>query len=360
MNTIKFLLILLVIIPIKIKATILNVPSQYTTIQAAINAASSGDTILVNDGTYYVNHLSVTNKSLYLHSVNGSGATILDGSNVNQILEVDNSPGQHFEIRGFTITNGRGQSSSSPWVTKFEGGTHYAFDLILKFNGQGFYTGLFWGSAIDSTTWESCIVHNNSSENNAGIRFSRVIKCLVYGNSGWNNTDPLCNCDVINCTVVYNDGGYPNPWTTGGPSQSTVRNSIIWGNGGTSQCYQCTVDYTNIQNGHGGTGNLNVYPLFTNPGSNDYSLQSTSPCIDAGDPASQYNDPDCTRNDMGALYFNQNACPTTSAGLQIDDDNVFINGDSSNGIILKDDNGLCWLLSIDTAGNTTTTQVVCP
>ena len=34
--------------------TTLNVPSEYATIQAAINAAQDGDTVLVEDGIYYL------------------------------------------------------------------------------------------------------------------------------------------------------------------------------------------------------------------------------------------------------------------------------------------------------------------
>jgi hypothetical protein len=36
-----------------------------------------------------------------------------------------------------------------------------------------------------------------------------------------------------------------------------------------------------------------------------------SPCIDAGNPDPLFNDPDGTRNDMGALYYDQ--APTAVA-----------------------------------------------
>ena len=36
-------------------ATIINVPSDYETIQGGISAAQEGDTVLVEDGTYFEN-----------------------------------------------------------------------------------------------------------------------------------------------------------------------------------------------------------------------------------------------------------------------------------------------------------------
>ena len=45
--------------------------------------------------------------------------------------------------------------------------------------------------------------------------------------------------------------------------------------------------------------NIQLDPLFVNPSGGDYNLQETSPCIDAGDPSSDY-DPDGSIADMGA------------------------------------------------------------
>jgi len=47
--------------------------------------------------------------------------------------------------------------------------------------------------------------------------------------------------------------------------------------------------------------NLSENPDFAAWSSNDFSLLSGSPCIDAGNPSSEFNDPDGTRNDMGAF-----------------------------------------------------------
>ena len=64
------------------------------------------------------------------------------------------------------------------------------------------------------------------------------------------------------------------------------------------------VSYSNIGGGWFGIGNIDLDPLFLDPANGDFSLQPTSPCIDSGDPNSQ-EDPDGTRADMGAFYYDQ-------------------------------------------------------
>ncbi|MFH1863094.1 MAG: T9SS type A sorting domain-containing protein, partial [bacterium] len=51
--------------------------------------------------------------------------------------------------------------------------------------------------------------------------------------------------------------------------------------------------------------NINYYPAFVDIAHHDYRLLWGSPCIDSGDPDPQYNDPDGTRADMGAFYYDQ-------------------------------------------------------
>ena len=67
------------------------------------------------------------------------------------------------------------------------------------------------------------------------------------------------------------------------------------------------IEYSNIE------GNEDLLPLSTgviydNPNfdDNSYFLLETSPCIDSGNPL--YTDPDGTRLDIGAYYYNQNSC----------------------------------------------------
>ena len=81
------------------------------------------------------------------------------------------------------------------------------------------------------------------------------------------------------------------------------------------------INYTNIDGDWGGNGNISTDPLFTDPNNGDFTLQSTSPCIDAGDPNSD-RDPDGTRADIGAKFFNQNHPPEIRSYWPEDPDTI--------------------------------------
>lgn len=88
-------------------AATLNVPANYSTIQAAVNAATPGDTIRVSSGTYY-EHVTVT-KRLTLMGVNtGTGLPVVDaqGSGHAIILFADGCT-----LQGFVVTQ-----SLNGWV----------------------------------------------------------------------------------------------------------------------------------------------------------------------------------------------------------------------------------------------------
>jgi hypothetical protein len=107
------------------------VPLNYATIQAAIDAASDNDTVLVSDGTYYENirfkGKKIVVASTYLTTGDTShiSKTIIDGSHPKNppgesvVIFVDNEDTTSI-LCGFTITGGTGTSYVTPngdwWV----------------------------------------------------------------------------------------------------------------------------------------------------------------------------------------------------------------------------------------------------
>ena len=81
------------------------VPQDYSSIQAVMNNASKGDTILVAPGTYNENIIWPSGKNLHLKSLNGPTETIIDGGMMDRVI-VMNALSTASTIDGFTIQNG--------------------------------------------------------------------------------------------------------------------------------------------------------------------------------------------------------------------------------------------------------------
>lgn len=62
-----------------------------------------------------------------------------------------------------------------------------------------------------------------------------------------------------------------------------------------------------------GVGEISLDPLFLDAPGGKYLLSMSSPAVNAGDPTAAYNDPDGTRNDMGAFVLDWPPAP--SSGL---------------------------------------------
>ena len=180
----------------------------------------------------------------------------------------------------------------------------------------------------------STIVGNQSARHGGGLAvmtlgYARLFNCLVASNSippgsylygaGIAVHGSATGADVVNCTIVWNSKhGIFNG------SLCNVTNSIVYFNnseGAQIELYTAgqpgNVEYSDIQNGWPGTGNITnnpvVHPvtLFLQPG---------SPCIDAGNPDPVFNDvclAPCglslgtVTNDMGA-YGGPGACGWSS------------------------------------------------
>lgn len=87
----------------------ITVPDDYQTIQEAINASNSGDTIIVSSGLYAEGQINV-NKSL---SLLADGGVLVDGLKKGHIFYVTAS---HVAIEGFTVKN----SKTDMWGIKLK------------------------------------------------------------------------------------------------------------------------------------------------------------------------------------------------------------------------------------------------
>lgn len=232
---------------------------DYITIADAINAAYPDDIIKVGPGTYAVTVL--INKRIKLIG-SGPKYTVINAS-LNGI-EIQN--GITTEIRGFTITaGGHGILVNYGSISTIEN------NVITGCGNRGiyFYTGTSGSTyAISSTIRNNTIVYNNQD----GIYFYQSPTSYSIANISGN-------------IIAYNgDNGLELIIGT-----ENISYNNIYGNA------------TNYANCVAGTGDISFDPLFINQSTGNYALQSTSNCIDKGIPGEPYNDPNGTRNDMGAF-----------------------------------------------------------
>jgi len=189
--------------------------------------------------------------------------------------------------------------------------------LNTLISGNSIYNGRIGGGAgiyMTSGNVINCTISNNIDANydkseGAGVYVSSgtLINCLIINNTasyGGGNSYPngggLCwdgeDVTVINCTICKNtinsyahDQNQPIPGGGGIYVKSgnlTLSNSIVFNN--LSQRFTSNIDgslyasYCAIEGGYEGSNNITLSNTNLPYLNSDYTLQSTSPCIDAG------------------------------------------------------------------------------
>lgn len=276
-----------------------------TNIQNAVDISTNGDWVWVTNGVYAtggrtVNGYALTNrvvinKAVTVQSVNGPGATVIQG----------NTPAGSTAIRcvyltngaalyGFTLTNGATLTSGNGTYemsgggllgesTKAivsncvvigcsaydgggtEGGTLNNCAILHNFAAYGgggvFGYATFSNAGMISNMLKNCVIASNSCEGHGGGVYGSVLNdCLISSNSTGAAYDGggAAYCTLNNCIITNNSA--PDSYG-GGVSYSSLTNSLVVRNtardgGGaySSTLENCTVagNFVNVVSGSGG------------------------------------------------------------------------------------------------------------
>ena len=206
--------------------TLIRVPQDQPTVQAGINAAVNGDTVLVAEGTYSVN-LVLTKKivlgSLYIidDSTSHISKTILDGGTPSHpdsgsVLLILDGTDSTTVISGFTIQNGSGTKASWGGISYIVGGG------ISIIGGGATVTHNVIANNDCVTTTLGCGAAGIDVEPNAANTLGPkpwVIANNVIANNSSNSTAPSTS------TTGFSDGG-----GLGLGGQGRLMNNIIRNN----------------------------------------------------------------------------------------------------------------------------------
>ncbi|MCP3977104.1 MAG: hypothetical protein GY720_21660 [bacterium] len=105
--------------------TLLRVPGEYASIQAAINAASDGDTIILADGAYSgdgFSNIDLGGKAVTIESENGAADCIVDCGGEHSCFVFQTGETQSSVVRGLTLRGGAGTPHEWSGSTRTFGG----------------------------------------------------------------------------------------------------------------------------------------------------------------------------------------------------------------------------------------------
>jgi predicted outer membrane repeat protein len=239
----------LILVATMAPAATLNVPAQYPTIQAAINAAATGDEIVVADGLYTGTgnrDLDFGGKDITIRSAGGNpSACIIDCEYSGRGFYFHGGETAAAVVEGFTIRNGRATenspgdwygggvycSNSSPTLTNCTISGNSAVATILISSGGGVY-----GSSSASPTLIGCTITDNVAAYGGGVTCgtgTTLINCTISGNrANLRGGGVMCGGTTLtNCTISENTSSYGfggGVFCSG--SGTTLTNCIITGN----------------------------------------------------------------------------------------------------------------------------------
>jgi len=287
----------------------------YDTIHSGIVFTGGSDTVRINDneivlacnGSYSecLSLKNVHNFSVYNNEIHTSGDTQYGGEGLSLVDEssnglVYNNYIHDLEKVGLYLDGGIGPDNALSYID--------VYNNRIDNCSEGIAIGSEQGNAVQNID----IYRNTCSRN----WYHGIIV------SDWVNNGPRENINIYNNTI-YDNGTKEGLYDCGIAVFTTNINNVNIFNNICSDNFnfqvginpesaaQVNVDY-NLINGEQthawsvtGTDDVTGPPLFVNVPALDFHLTETSPAIDQGNPAVVYNDPDGTRNDIGAFYFDQ-------------------------------------------------------
>lgn len=221
------------------EAKVIHVPADQPTIQAGINAAVNGDTVLVSPGTY-VENINFNGKAITVKGSNGPSVTTIKGNPGAVTVTFNNGEGTASVLQGFTISGGGISYTTGVNIIS-------ASPSII---GNKIIDNHWCDGAGISVNWGSPIIKGNTITNNfhdlcsggtggAGISITGQGTAQIIGN-------------VISSNNAGNGfaGGGISLWAAGAPvlMNNTFSNNTIQTQGGAIGIEACCSNAVIVQN----------------------------------------------------------------------------------------------------------------
>ena len=321
----------------------LFVPDEFSTLEEAVKNAASGDIIIVRPGRYFLSSqgIRITQKDLTIFGASGARETVLTGTGDGPAISFDKKC--QAVLDGFTVTvlasdpnRGGALQGGGIYCAPYSSPT-IVNNCITNHKAQ-FGGGIYCAFSSSPRILQNTIADNQASVCGGGI-FSfyaspRIQKNMLIRNIAHFGGGIMCDADnsliqnniiaenkalhsgggcscigsfamLINNTLSRNSALFGGG-ILGSSGEFLSANNILWKN----QDDICLIDFkmasrprfSDIMDADylGINGNISQDPLFIDPNRGDYRLKPDSPCLHAGDSQKRYNNPDGSRNTIGA------------------------------------------------------------
>jgi len=222
-RVLKIEIVILLLLAACALGNVRRVPSDYPTIQAAIDDCNDGDTVLVAPGTYTGDgnrDIEFEGKAITVKSEDGPQTCIINCQGTPEEHHHGFGFGGRFYkkedansiVQGFTIINGYVHSGGGILC---DDASPLIIECIIKDNtaistGGGIYCNYSNSMILD------CLIHNNTASSGGGIgcRYSypTLLRCFISNNT------------------AESGGGITISYGYGGDSPPTLKNCLITGN----------------------------------------------------------------------------------------------------------------------------------
>ena len=222
-------------------ATIINVPTDQPTIQAGINSAVNGDTVLVATGTY-VENINYNGKnivigSLFLTTLDTTyiSQTIIDGNQNGSVVTFESGEDSTAVLVGFNITNGYASESGGGILCIYDSNPSL---VNVAISGN---SALYVGGGILCENSSPSLVNVTITGNSVTWGGGGGIYCT-------NSNPSLVNVTITDNNADYGGGGIYCRINSS-PSLINVTitgNSATWGEGGGIYCTSSNLSLVNV------------------------------------------------------------------------------------------------------------------
>jgi hypothetical protein len=205
-------------------AATINVPADQPTIQAGINAAATGDTVLVAPGTYFEN-INFMGKAITVVSSGGPKVTTIDGGNISSVVTFSSGETTASVLRGFTVQHGNATTGvGEGGGISVEGSSPTITSNIITHNeacqgdgiGVGFGSPIIKNNVIGKNFDSTCGGIGGGGIGVRGASSAQVLHNTISNNSTgsfgggialWSGNAVLVQDNLISGNVANSNGG---------------------------------------------------------------------------------------------------------------------------------------------------------